>query len=584
MRYYILLLLFTSFFSYSQDWQIDSLKRELRKKIIFKNDTSVVLIYERLAEDFLNINTDSSVKYATNAIDFAHRIKFDTDMDKCYLLLGIATAMKGADEQALAIYFKSLSYAEKHKKVKYIGLINRFTGDSYISIKHFDKALEHYSIAKNNFEIVKDSFNLAKIYNSIGNAYINKQEYKQAYSFYLKSKELFSHLHNKSEVIFTESNIGNVLLYLGKEQQGMSLIEKTITNLDENRVYQKVNMYYNIVYYFNKVKQYEKSNLWAKKGLALALQNNYKNEIYLLSEMLYNNYSSLKIQGESLKYLEISQQAFKENIEKTQKERLNLVNLEYEFDKLNENKKQQEEEFDSNRNQFLLVIIIVLLLSLILALFYYLRLKTKNIEIGNALLKGQTSERKRVAVELHDNLGSQISAMRWGMMALNRSQLSKNEQEIYDNVLAMMNNSYDEVRNLSHNLMPIELEQNGLVSTFSKFIDKLNKNEQINFKVEFINFEERIAPKLEFEIYTILLEFINNIIKHSKASEANLVFQKDENTIIIKLSDNGIGLTNNFQNEGSGFQNVSKRINDLGGKLKVKNANGLNILFEIPIR
>jgi len=142
----------------------------------------------------------------------------------------------------------------------------------------------------------------------------------------------------------------------------------------------------------------------------------------------------------------------------------------------------------------------------------------QNAELQAALLQGQTTERKRVAADLHDNLGTSLSALRWNLEAINAKNLNKNEQEAYQNLHSMIDKAYNEVRLLSHNLLPEDLEKQGLQAALQSFVRKINQNTSLKFILSFPENFPRLSPKIEFELYSICLELINNILKHAQAT------------------------------------------------------------------
>ncbi|MFN8357952.1 MAG: 7TM diverse intracellular signaling domain-containing protein [Spirosomataceae bacterium] len=149
-------------------------------------------------------------------------------------------------------------------------------------------------------------------------------------------------------------------------------------------------------------------------------------------------------------------------------------------------------------------------------------LDKQNAELQAALLQGQTIERKRVAADLHDNLGATMSSLLWTLDAIDTPKIQPNERQIYQSLKQMVANAYNEVRLLSHNLLPEEFEKQGLVPTLQGFVRKISKNSTIRFDLAIAEDFGRVDNKIEFELYSICLELVNNIIKHSKATQAVL--------------------------------------------------------------
>lgn len=205
----------------------------------------------------------------------------------------------------------------------------------------------------------------------------------------------------------------------------------------------------------------------------------------------------------------------------------------------------------------------------------------KNFEITEALFKGQTMERKRVAAELHDNLGSTLSALKWRLEALSPSNLNPKEKQIYDSIKLMMNNAYIDVRNLSHNLLPIEFEKEGLIGGLNKIISGLNESGRIHFQLRESGNLKEIDPKVAFELYSISLEVINNILKHSGATAGIVDLSFENNFIMLKIEDNGVGFHENHT-VGRGLAQIKERVKSINGELVIINCQGLKFEITIP--
>ena len=100
------------------------------------------------------------------------------------------------------------------------------------------------------------------------------------------------------------------------------------------------------------------------------------------------------------------------------------------------------------------------------------------------MIQGQTLERKRVAAELHDHLGGTLASLNWYLFGINKKILSDEEKKIYESVHQMVGKAYRELRSLSHNLMPEELTEHGLIVTVQRLLEKLNENNDIDFTFE----------------------------------------------------------------------------------------------------
>ena len=208
-----------------------------------------------------------------------------------------------------------------------------------------------------------------------------------------------------------------------------------------------------------------------------------------------------------------------------------------------------------------------------------------NEKIKEALFKGQTIERKRVALELHDNLSSLLSAVNMSMQFINPQNLSESEQSIYRNVKQLIQNAYAEVRNISHNILPAELEREGLTATLTTLVGQLNQNLPLQFSLTITDLRERLLVGIEFNVYSIVRELINNAIKHAKATTINISLYRTNDGIDLTVTDDGVGMGQNHDKRGVGLQNIQTRLESLDGTFTtlLPTEKGTRILIKIPI-
>ncbi len=218
----------------------------------------------------------------------------------------------------------------------------------------------------------------------------------------------------------------------------------------------------------------------------------------------------------------------------------------------------------------------------LVALWYNRRLLRKNREILEAMLIGQKTERRRVAADLHDNLGALISGIRLTIEAMDASGFNQKEKDIVQNVLGMTREAYNEVRLLSHNLQPAELEQFGLSVALHRLINKLNDSQQIKFSLAMNNLGQ-LTKELDFNLYSICLELANNIVKHSGATESIFEFITQDNRLQVLVSDNGKGFIVNNTSDGMGMRNVEERTQQMGGTFRLHSRPDEGTLFQFSI-
>jgi len=277
-------------------------------------------------------------------------------------------------------------------------------------------------------------------------------------------------------------------------------------------------------------------------------------------------------------------------------ERKDIAEIQHKYDYQAFQEKAEREQFEQQerlhrQTRYSLFIFLGLLAVTAVILAYYnrkmhrknLELARKNQEILDAHFKGQHFERKRVATELHDNLSSLLAATKLSIQVLDPSALPPGEQKLFQSVLDMMDTACNEVRYIAHNMMPVNLERQGLPAALESLLAKLNQTGIINF--ELTNIDPRLAldKVTAFNIYSICLECCNNILRHSRATRAAIIFKATEKELHLLISDNGKGIPDT-KKDGMGIRNVNERIESLRGNLEVQtSAEGTSFWFTIPL-
>ena len=137
----------------------------------------------------------------------------------------------------------------------------------------------------------------------------------------------------------------------------------------------------------------------------------------------------------------------------------------------------------------------------------YVALEEKQHEVKEALYEGETQERARVASELHDNVNTKLAAARWRLEAIS-DDVRDGTKEIVMSTIEMLENAYQDVRNISHNLVPERLKKEGLVESINSLIRKLNSNRDITFTLEAQALKNDKLGKIVYPLYNIIFELI----------------------------------------------------------------------------
>ncbi|WDF64479.1 tetratricopeptide repeat-containing sensor histidine kinase [Flavobacterium sp. KACC 22763] len=209
-------------------------------------------------------------------------------------------------------------------------------------------------------------------------------------------------------------------------------------------------------------------------------------------------------------------------------------------------------------------------------------LKEQELELIRAEISGQDKERQRISQELHDSIGGNLAAIKLQVNHLNSSNFS-NIQKISQ----QLDETYQQVRNLSHTLLPKKFNQNNFLEALKSYLKNIGEASRI--KISCIPYPKKgineLDENIQIEIFKIIQELLTNTIKHAKASEIEIQLNYIGNILNLLFEDNGVGFETENISRGIGFINMENRINKLNGTFvidsKLKRGTIFNI--EIPI-
>jgi PAS domain S-box-containing protein len=202
-------------------------------------------------------------------------------------------------------------------------------------------------------------------------------------------------------------------------------------------------------------------------------------------------------------------------------------------------------------------------------------------KLSSQLLQVQDEERRRIARELHDDLGQQMSAI--------KMLLASNVQN--DEVSKMVDSAADSVRNLSYLLHPPLLDETGLRAALHWYVDGMVKRSgiQIALSVSPHTFP-RLSRDIEMTIFRVVQESLTNVYRHAATDSARVEIEKQADWIIARVRDYGRGLPREFAGPGSsgrlgvGISGMRERVRQLGGELSVSRAEPGTVLeAKIPL-
>ncbi len=209
----------------------------------------------------------------------------------------------------------------------------------------------------------------------------------------------------------------------------------------------------------------------------------------------------------------------------------------------------------------------------------------RQTEITQAVISAQEFERHELGRELHDNI-NQILASSLLYLGLAKSNFVS-EHPFIDKADELIQSAINEVRTLSHSLIPPSLNDSELLEALSKVLEIARVSGALQIDLESESFDEAVVPdKLKLTIFRMVQEQMNNILKHAAASHVKISLTLVDKTLELSIKDDGIGFNTAKKSAGVGLMNLRTRAALFNGKLCIQSAPGegceIKVSFIIP--
>jgi two-component system NarL family sensor kinase len=455
----------------------------------------------------------------------------------------------------------SKNFAETYLKI----------GTSFHRLSKIDSAKYYYNMVENlpdlNIDILKFK---AMSFVNLSGIYQQDSIYDLAINYAGKAISIYEKNNSKVNLAGALNNLGNIYLDVGKFEaakeiynQGISLIKN-----DQSPKAKRFteDLYYNLAWTMRKLKDYK---------------------AYDYQEISYNMRDTIR------------NREFRSAIEQITAEN-NVYDV----------KREEKDKRLRQRNTFWIftIISVIIIISLLYWLSFY-KLKQKNLglklsqiklnkeqnieklkseyqtKILNATIDGKESERKEIAETLHDSVSALLSSANLHLMAVKARFKEDNVPIEVDKTQKIIKEASLKIRDLSHTLVSSVLLKFGLNFALNDMASKYS-NSALHIEID-IDDLRRYHQNFEIKVHNIIQEFVNNILKHSKAQNAFIKLYEENNRICIQIFDDGIGFDKMkvFNKDGLGLNQIDARIQIMDGKFLVESTlgEGTTISVELPI-
>jgi two-component system sensor histidine kinase UhpB len=212
------------------------------------------------------------------------------------------------------------------------------------------------------------------------------------------------------------------------------------------------------------------------------------------------------------------------------------------------------------------------------------RLDAERQESTGRVLRAQEDERMRIAQELHDQVGQDLTAV---LLALSRIEVAT-PPRLRGEVVAVneaVRSSLENVRRIAIELRPEALDDLGLASALAVLLERFSHQLGLEVSDQIAGDLPRLTPEIELVVYRVAQEALTNVARHSASRAAELALGRDGNALVLSVRDHGVGLPRNAT-AGTGIRGMRERAALIGATVTVANTTsgpGCEVRLEVPL-
>jgi two-component system, NarL family, sensor kinase len=574
--------------------------------------------YEGLAEAYNSAGTAFSNKgrypeaesFIIEAIDIADKHKLYINQCKYLRILSEHYDAIGKRLESIETAEKTLALAKRIKNPKEIALANMQLGNVFMTSGEYNRAKNFFTVYQNYSIEYRDTLFLARSNVNLGNVYYHEDKRDSALFHYLAAIKLFDYLGKKSYTTSARYNAASIYYLLDSIPQFLKYLDEADNLFKSSSNFGgMLDVMYARAEYLRNQKKYREAVNLSKEAIQLCLKTenlqlrlefydglaiSYQHLDILDSALLFNKaYIALhdSIYTNDLQAGLISADMVQRHNVAELEERIRLLDL-----------------LNKRRLYIMWGLGLLALLILIIAVIGIKSLQHKRnlaetrlklheqkiekllsdqeLKSINAMMEGQDKERKRIAQDLHDRLGSMLSTVKHHFSAMETkiTELRDQNMEQYNTAITLLDDAVREVRHISHDMLSGTLVKFGLSAALQDLKNSIEVPGKLTVELNLFGLDHRLDNEVEIAVYRIIQELVGNSLKHANASEMTIQLTLSDDNLNVMVEDNGRGFdTKNLTSDGIGLKNIYDRIKRLNGTYHLDAAVGRGTTFVIDI-
>ncbi len=511
-----------------------------------------------------------------------------------YNTLGLATTNMGFYEDAVAAHLKSLDIRIRTKagplsiSRTYLNLAGVFD-----EMKKNEESIRYYRLSEAAKKEAGDSIGLGRVYGNLAVSFKNDRNYEHALRV-LDTAFMFSPNPAPEDAYPIYNTYGSIYKHLKQYETSRSYYFRALEAAKASgSIYSMSVAYINIADLYNQQQQYTSAIRYSLHADSLAAISQSPSLNLYINNNLATAYKGLNQPAKALEYLyttlQLKDSIYRDDLAFAQE------NMQVKFETAEKDRKLTEQksilvqqEASLTRNKWIIFSLAMGMLSLfIMGLLYRQssRSKQKRLQAEaaqlqlKAALAATESERSRIALDIHDGIGQLITGLR---LQLHRND-SSGQPEI-NSTTRLLDELHQEIRNVAYDLMPASLTHSGLIAAFTEYADKISGMAGVKVHFNHSGQVPDVSFNLQVNLYRIVQEWVNNVLKYAGATEINIQLSAGEGDILLTIEDNGQGFEARTleESKGHGWRNILARSRLLNARPDIDSTPGhTGTLFSI---
>ena len=579
----------------------DSLQRLLAAS---RPDTNRVEYLIQLAWDRTDDNPLAAIGYGRRSLTLARGLRFATGECRALLMLGWAFMRAGNYPMAVQTQLQAHRLAEQIGFAGGIIHADNAIGYAYSEQGNYPAALRYYQRATRLARQRRDNVLLTPILGNIGQAWLNLGRPDSARRYLREGYESDLRFRDRHSEIGDLSLLGDVEAGSGHPAAARAYYLQTIGRAHGMPVsYALCRAYLGLARLASAARQPTQALAYGREALGASRRGGYVKGVFEASGYLAEVYRAQDDYPTAYRYLAAAG-ATRDSLFSQVKE-AQLQALAFGEQLHQQELAEQRLSSAAARRQRLLLASLVALAGAAGLTYLLLNRRRLRREVefvqerqllerlrAQAVLDAEEAERRRIGADLHDGVGQLLTAAKLNLHALAEElgdDAQAGPQRLLAHALDVVDESFREVRSISHNLLPNALVKQGLARAVRDLLNKVASAGRLKINLEVVGLDEgpRLAAALESVLYRVIQEVVQNIIKHAHATELTLHIVRRPTELCVLVEDNGVGFAPAALDSeaGIGLKNIATRVAFLGGRAEFDSApgRGTTVTLEVPL-